>query len=111
MSSFPLLVAAAIFGVPVTVIAEPSPCTLTISYPLICIGVSPAAVIEIVLDTVQNYDNFDIFGHIDYIIRYGIFKNKMYDFDTFRPIITEILKIIIRNNKGIEVNTSGFRYT
>lgn len=65
---------------------------------------------EIVLDTVQNYENFDIFGHIDYIIRYGVFKNKIYDFDTFKPIITEILKIIIRNNKGIEVNTSGYRY-
>jgi histidinol-phosphatase (PHP family) len=65
---------------------------------------------EIVLHTVENFDNYDVFGHIDYIIRYGGFSQKMYDFDNFKPIITKILETIIRKNKGIELNTSGFRY-
>jgi histidinol-phosphatase (PHP family) len=34
----------------------------------------------------------------------------MYDFERFKPIITRILQTIIQKNKGIELNTSGFRY-
>lgn len=65
---------------------------------------------EIVLQAVENFDNYDVFGHIDYIIRYGGFSQRMYDFERFKPIITRILQTIIQKNKGIELNTSGFRY-
>ena len=65
---------------------------------------------EICLDAVESYQNYDVFGHLDYIIRYGGFRNKRLDFSTYQPMIDEILKIIIKNNKGIEVNTSGLRY-
>ena len=65
---------------------------------------------EIVLNTVENYTNYDVYGHLDYIIRYGNFAHKTYDFKTFEPIITKILKVIIKKGKGIEINTSGLRY-
>jgi len=65
---------------------------------------------EIVLETVKNYDNFDVFGHIDYIIRYGGYDHKMYKYQDYKTIIDEILKVIVQKGKGIEINTSGIRY-
>jgi len=65
---------------------------------------------EIVLDAVKSFDDYDVFGHIDYIIRYGGYENRNYDFDLHKETIDEILKEIIKKNKGIELNTSGIRY-
>ena len=36
--------------------------------------------------------------------------NGNYPFDKVKPIISEILKHIISKGKGIEINTSSFRY-
>lgn len=63
---------------------------------------------EICLEMVKNYDNYDIFGHLDYIIRYG--KNKQYRYEDFQALIDSILLTIIKKGKGIEINTSGIRY-
>lgn len=60
---------------------------------------------EAVLDAVESYSDYDVFGHIDYITRY-IKELDNYDFYQYEDIITRILKTIIRNNKGIEINTS-----
>jgi len=65
---------------------------------------------EIVKTMVETTDNYDVIGHLDYIIRYGDFDVKDYDFDRFKPVIDAILKTIIRKNRGIELNTSGLRY-
>ncbi|MDX9692234.1 MAG: histidinol-phosphatase HisJ family protein [Acholeplasmataceae bacterium] len=65
---------------------------------------------ETVLYSVENFSDFDVYGHIDYIIRYGGFENRMYDFETFKPIISKILSTLINKGKGIEINTSGLRY-
>lgn len=65
---------------------------------------------ELVLNAVQSYEDYDVFGHLDYIIRYGKFQHRMYDFDRYQPIIDRILSIIIHKGKGIELNTSGLRY-
>ena len=60
---------------------------------------------EIVLDAVKNFQDYDIFGHIDYITRY-IKEVNTYDFTKYQAILKEILQTIIRNKKGIELNTS-----
>lgn len=65
---------------------------------------------EIVLNAVKSYDDYDVFGHIDYIIRYGGFKDRSYQFKDYAHIIDEILRTIISKGKGIEINTSGLRY-
>lgn len=64
---------------------------------------------EIVLDMVENFSNFDVLGHLDFIVRYGPFENKTYDYKDYKEIIDAILKAIIKNGKGIEMNTSGLR--
>lgn len=65
---------------------------------------------ETVLYSVENFSDFEVYGHLDYIIRYGGFEERMYDFEYFKPIITQILNVIIKKGKGIEINTSGLRY-
>ena len=63
---------------------------------------------EELLYLVQNYHNYSVLGHMDLITRYD--KAGNYPFEKLRPIITEILKIVIADGKGIEINTSSHRY-
>lgn len=56
------------------------------------------------------YDMFQIYGHLDYIIRYIKDDVKDYNVSDYQDIIDEMLKSIITNGKGIECNTSGFKY-
>ena len=45
---------------------------------------------------------------MDLITRYD--KAGTYPFEKLKPIFTEILKTVIADGKGIEVNTSSHRY-
>ena len=54
--------------------------------------------------------DFDVYGHIDYVVRYGPNKNQFYSYKKFSDIIDEILKKIISTGHGIEINTAGFKY-
>ena len=66
---------------------------------------------EDMLYNVQNFNNYNVYGHIDYIFRFGdkidshIFKEKY--FSRYKDIFYEILKTIIENGKGIEINTGS----
>ncbi|NLI89708.1 MAG: histidinol-phosphatase HisJ family protein [Epulopiscium sp.] len=61
-------------------------------------------------ECIDNFDNFDVLGHVDFICRYGNYPNTDLDYMDYREVIDEILCQLIRNSKGIEVNTSGLRY-
>lgn len=63
-----------------------------------------------VLENVKLYDEFDVYGHLDYVVRYGGYVEKKIEYGEFKEILDEILKIIVNKNKGIEINTSGIRY-
>lgn len=64
-----------------------------------------------VLENIKTYNNeFDVYGHIDYIVRYGGYLEKKISYDEFREILDEILISLIKKDKGIEINTSGIRY-
>lgn len=63
---------------------------------------------EEILALVKQYHNYSILGHLDLISRYD--KAGYYPFEKIRPLVTEILKIVIADGKGIEVNTSSYRY-
>ena len=70
---------------------------------------------EEVLKNINLYKNeFDVYGHLDYVIRY-VKKNYPDDLQTifykdFNEILDEILLSLIKNDKGLEINTSGLRY-
>lgn len=65
---------------------------------------------ETVLDNVKKYNEFNVYGHIDFVTRYGGEKYRGLDYKVHSDIIDEILKTLISKGKGIEINTSGYRY-
>ena len=60
-----------------------------------------------ILNFIKKYKDYSILGHLDVIRRYD---KTYYPFEKVKDIIAEILKIVIADGKGIEVNTSSFRY-
>lgn len=61
-----------------------------------------------ILALVQRYQNYSVLGHLDLISRYD--EAGVFPFEEIRPIVTEILKTVIQNGKGLELNTSSRRY-
>lgn len=61
---------------------------------------------EELLYCVKNFDDYNVLGHVDLVKRYT--KEKATN--DFHEIISEIFKEIIPKGRGIELNTSGFRY-
>lgn len=65
---------------------------------------------ESVLENIKAFDNFDVYGHIDYVVRYGPTKNLNYLWTDYQDIIDAILKLLVQKGKGLELNTGGFKY-
>ncbi len=61
-----------------------------------------------ILNVISQYKHYSILAHLDLIVRYD--KNGIYPFEEIEDIIAEILKLAIRDGKGIEVNTSSWHY-
>lgn len=66
--------------------------------------------LESILDNLKVCSNFDVYGHIDYINRYIPKESGDYDYRVHMDLYTEIFKRLIEKGKGIEINTSGFKY-
>ncbi|MDF2612752.1 MAG: histidinol phosphate phosphatase HisJ family [Clostridia bacterium] len=65
---------------------------------------------ENVLNAVKTFPHFSVYGHIDYINRYGSFAHKILTVSDYKDLIYQILKELIESGRGIEINTSGIRY-
>ncbi|MBQ7765809.1 MAG: histidinol-phosphatase HisJ family protein [Lachnospiraceae bacterium] len=65
--------------------------------------------LEDIHQNVHNFTDYDVYGHLDYIVRYAPGKNKDFRFADYADILEDILKTIIDKGKGIEVNSAGFR--
>ena len=63
-----------------------------------------------VLTNIELYNEFDVYGHLDYVVRYGGYESKVIDYGEFKEILDAILLELIKKDKGIEINTSGIRY-
>lgn len=63
-----------------------------------------------ILANIQHFKEFDVYGHLDYVVRYGPNQNKEYSYRKYQDIIDQILLELIKSKKGIEINTSGFKY-
>lgn len=61
-----------------------------------------------ILAQVKNYHDYSVLGHLDLIARYD--KAGIYPCAKIQDKIAEILKIVIADGKGIELNTSSVRY-
>ncbi len=63
---------------------------------------------EEMLELVRSYHDYSVLGHVDLMDRYDLAGE--FPFEKREKIITEILKTVIADGKGIEVNTSCHRY-
>ena len=66
-----------------------------------------------IIDNCKAIDDFHVYGHMDYIIRYvpGQSKDrKEYNYLKYEEILDEALRTILSHNKGIEINTAGYKY-
>ena len=59
------------------------------------------------LENINNTNDFDAFGHLDYISRYD--ETKSYSSNTYMKYIDEILTLLINKDKALEINSAGLR--
>lgn len=65
---------------------------------------------ESIYENIQCCDNYDVYGHLDYIIRYAPDQDLHYDWKLYEDLIDQILRLLIEKGKGIEINTAGLKY-
>lgn len=65
---------------------------------------------EVSLSRIQTIPDFDVLGHLDYVVRYGPNGNRFYSYSRYRDYIDPILKALIQTGKGLECNTGGYKY-
>lgn len=61
-------------------------------------------------ECVSSCPYFDVYGHLDYVLRYGPTKNTSFRYSEYQEAIDPILRSLIEQGKGIELNTSGYAY-
>lgn len=64
---------------------------------------------ESIYNNIQVCNNFDVYGHLDYVVRYAPDKDNSYNWLDYSDLLDAILKELIADGKGIEVNTSGLK--
>lgn len=64
--------------------------------------------LEQVLRCVRAHDDFDVLGHLTYISKaWANPCHRPVEIARYREIVDEILKELVRKDKGMEINTSG----
>ena len=63
-----------------------------------------------IIENLRKFTNFDVYGHLDYVVRYGRERDKDYSYEKYRDLIDTILELLLENGKGLELNTSGLKY-
>lgn len=64
-----------------------------------------------VLENVKIFDKeYDVYGHLDYIVRLGDNKERRLNCDEYSDILNAILEELVKKDKGLELNTSGLRH-
>ncbi len=58
---------------------------------------------------IESFKNFDSYGHLDYIIRYSDEAKKL-AYEDYCDIVYDILKLLIENDKALEINTGAFKF-
>lgn len=65
---------------------------------------------ESILENLACFDGMDVYGHLDYVVRYGPNKNRFYSYGRYQEILDEILRTLVRKGVGLELNTGGYHY-
>lgn len=67
--------------------------------------------LESIIENIQLFNNFDVYGHLDYMMRYApvSHEEKRYKYEEYGELFDTILTTLISKGKGIEINTSPLR--
>lgn len=65
---------------------------------------------ECTIENIRSISDYDVLGHIDYVVRYGKEQAKEYSYVKYADYLDVILKHLIEHGKGLEVNTAGWKY-
>ena len=64
--------------------------------------------LQTTLDCVQAHEDFDVLGHLTYLSKARSHPTHApIILDNHRDLVAEIMKVLIRKGKGMEINTSG----
>lgn len=63
-----------------------------------------------ILENAEAFSDFDVCGHLDYIVRYAPHKEEHYHYLDYIDLIDCIFKKYIEKGIGIELNTAGWKY-
>lgn len=63
-----------------------------------------------IMDNLRKFSNFDVYGHLDYVVRYGPRKDEVYSYGKYKEILDEVLSWLAEHGKGIEINTGAVGY-
>lgn len=63
---------------------------------------------EELLRVVERFEHYSVLAHMDLIVRYD--ENGVYPFENVRDVAAEILRRVIRDGKGIELNSASWHY-
>lgn len=66
--------------------------------------------LEEILLCISNFHDFSVLGHLDLIRRYGFYEDNSIAYIEYKDIVDQIFNTLVSNGKGIELNTSGYRY-
>lgn len=62
---------------------------------------------ENILENIKIFKDFNVYGHLDYILRYGKSKADNFNISDYSDIFHEIFDILVYEGKGIEINTGS----
>lgn len=62
-----------------------------------------------IIDNVKRISNYDIYGHLDYVVRYGPHTDRDYSYEKYKDLFDTMLTLLLEKEKGIELNTAGLR--
>ncbi|MCD7776955.1 MAG: histidinol-phosphatase HisJ family protein [Clostridiales bacterium] len=62
------------------------------------------------IENIKTCKTFCVYGHMDFVNRYGTYEDNSLSYFDYSDLVDTALKLLIEKGKGIEINTSGFRY-
>lgn len=65
---------------------------------------------ESILENLSCFTEMDVYGHLDYIVRYGPNQNHEYSYQKYQDIFDAILHVLVDRRIGLELNTGGYHY-
>ena len=57
------------------------------------------------LEAVKNFDNFDVFSHLDYGFKTAYLNDSSLSIQKYEEILIKIMKELIKKHKALEINT------